>query len=594
MRYLSRLQSLCSNSQLSILVDISHFSSFSKSSKSIQPKKTQKPPFKSQPSSIASLFNDITHILSLDDATPDQIPSTFTISNAAHPKTPQVCTQPVRTNAEKDHLLVSEDEPDITPVVHQITEIVRSEKVVVSMEERLENSGFLFEPKVVEKVLKRCFKVPHLALKFFSWVKLREGFYHTAETYNTMLYIAGELQEFGLMEKLEREMEINSCEKDIKTWTILVSQYGKAKLIAKAFLVFDKMRKCGCEPDVVAYRMMVRLLFNAGNGDIAFEFYKEMAQKEMALDLNLYRMVLNYVARLGNVDAVHSIVDDMIKIAQIPEYDVYICMLRSFCVAGRIREALALMQDLKNKEISIDLNYFETLVKGLCKAGRIEDALDIVDIMKRRDLVDGKVYGIIINGYLRKNDLSKAFVMFQRMKGCGYLPMASTYTELMQHLFKLNEFQKGCELYDEMLERGIQPDSVAITAVAAGHVRQNHISKAWKVFKSMEDKGTRPTWKSYSIFIKELCRASRTDEIFKVLNEMQASRIVIGDKIFHWVITCMEKKGEMVNVENIKQMQRTCKPYSQEGEVSSNNASSQTSHMRMDSYMVKPHAKAYS
>ncbi|TXG70185.1 hypothetical protein EZV62_005120 [Acer yangbiense] len=572
MRYLTRLQSLCSNSQHSRL-KISHLSSFSKSSKPLQPKKTNKPPLNSQTSYIASLFSDITDILSVDNATPDKIPSGFIISSESHLKTPQVgealhsCPQHVRTN-------VSKDEPDISPVVHQITEIVRAEKGVVSMEERLENSGFLFEPKVVEKVLKRCFKVPHSALMFFSCVKLRQEFYHTTETYNTMLCIAGELRDFGLMEELERDMEINSCEKDIKTWTILVSQYGKAKLIAKAFKVFDKMKKCGFEPDVVAYRLMVRLLFNAGNGDIAFEFYKEMAQKEMALDLNLYRMVLNYVARLGNVDDVHSIVDDMMKIAQIPEYDVYSCMLKSFCVAGRIREALALTQDLKNKEIPIDVNYFETLVKGLCMAGRIEDALEIVDIMNRRDLVNGKVYGIIINGYLRKKDLLKALAMFQRMKETGYSPMASTYTELMQHLFKFKEFQKGCELYYEMLERGIQPDSVAITAMAAGHVRRNDISKAWKVFKSMEDIGIRPTWKSYSIFIKELCRVSRTDWIFKVLNEMQASKIVIGDEIFHWVITCMEKKGEKDDVESVKKMHRTCKTYSQEGEEESSNDAS--------------------
>ena len=181
-------------------------------------------------------------------------------------------------------------------------------------------------------------------------------------------------------------------------------------------------------------------------------------------------------------------------------------------------------------------------MKGLCRADRIVDALEIVDIMKRRHIIDGKVYGIIISGYLRRNDVSKALDLFQSMKESGHMPMTSTYTELMQHLFRLGEYEKGCVLYDEMLERGVEPDTVAITAMVAGHISQNLISEAWKVFKSMEDWGIRPTWKSYSVFIKELGKISRTDEIFKVLNEMQASKMDIRDEIFDWAISYLEKK----------------------------------------------------
>lgn len=594
-------------------LQISRHSSSSKSSK---PPLFNKPE-KLQTNTYASLFNEITEILGADNVTTDETPSGFSVSKRAPLELIEVSdrfgcsTHAVCENAEEENLSVLEDTRvgnlggiDVSPIVHEITEIVRAGNDVVSMEERLENLSFRFEPEVVDKVLKRCFKVPHLALRFFNWVKLREGFCHATETYNTMLTIAGEAKELELLEELEREMEINSCEKNIKTWTILVSLYGKAKLIGKALLVFEKMRKCGFEPDAVAYKVLVRSLCNAGKGDIALEFYKEMAQKEMVLDLSLYKIVMNCAAKLGDVDAVLSIADDMVRISQIPERDAYGCVLKSFCVSMRIREALEFIRNLKSKEISMDRDHFETLVKGLCIAGRISDALEIVDIMMRRNLVDGKIYGIIIGGYLRKNDLSKALVQFERMKESGYLPMASTYTELMQHLFKLNEYKKGCELYNEMLKRGIQPDSVAVTAMVAGHVRQDNLSEAWKVFKCMEDKGIRPTRKSYSVFIKELCRVSRTNEILKVLNNMQASKIVIGDEIFHWVISCMEKKGEMESVEKVKRMQGICKHHPQEGEASGNDASRgqgpnvELDHNEMErkttvSHLVEPLPKPY-
>ena len=44
------------------------------------------------------------------------------------------------------------------------------------------------------------------------------------------------------------------------------------------------------------------------------------------------------------------------------------------------------------------------------------------------------------------------------------------------------------------------------------------------------------------MFIKELCKISRTDEVMKVLNEMQASNIIIGDEVFNWLISYVENK----------------------------------------------------
>ena len=46
--------------------------------------------------------------------------------------------------------------------------------------------------------------------------------------------------------------------KDIKTWTVLISVYGKVKKIGKRLLVFEKMKKDGFQPDAAAYNIMTR------------------------------------------------------------------------------------------------------------------------------------------------------------------------------------------------------------------------------------------------------------------------------------------------------------------------------------------------
>ncbi|KAH7512273.1 hypothetical protein FEM48_Zijuj12G0073000 [Ziziphus jujuba var. spinosa] len=596
MRSLMRFRPLCCNTSYKLvhfrfpkLFQINPLSSFAKPSKSKKTKETIQLEKEKQKETgaIWSFFSDITENLRTNDFSAEAtssgilIPKENSVRDSAVVEGSSPCSPTVCKNAEDGRLQENEEisvledtqlgnlvGDDVSPVVHEVTKIVRAEDDSVSMEERLANMSVQLDSEIVDKVLKRCFKVPHLAMRFFNWVKLRDGLCHTTKTYNTMLHIAGEAKEIELMERLVEEMEKSSWEQDIKTWTILISHYGKAKLIGKSLLIYDKMRKSGSEPDALVYKMMISSLCDAGKAEIAMEFYREMVQKDIGLDLRLYKMLLSCIAMSGDTDSLHLVADDMMKISQISDHIVYGCVLRSFCISGRIREALEFTRDLKNKGVALAREYLETLLKGLCRAGRIEDALEILNILKKRDIVDGKVYAIIINGYLRRNDVSNAIDLFQKMKESGHSPTTSTYTELMQHLFRANQYQKGCELYNEMLERGPKPDSVAITAMVAGHIRQNRISEAWKVFKSMEDEGIRPTWKSYSIFIKELCRISEMDEIVKVLNDMQASKIVIGDKVFNWVVAHMEKKGEVYKVEKVKLMQRTYKLYPQEGKVS--------------------------
>lgn len=582
MRRLIRYQSPHSNSSLNFLrfhisqLHILNFSSFVRkrrnSSRSSETQQTQSPETLDT-SSFRSLFNEITEILGSESYVPDKIP----FRDLGLKDTPQggslngeeqSCAPDVCNNAEQEiegTQLVFLEEYDVSSVVHEVTAAIRGGNGLVSMEERLGSLDVRFSSEVVEKVLKRNFKFPHLALGFFNWVKSRDGFQCTTSIFNTMITIAGEAKDFKLIEKLVEEMENFSLEKNIKTWTILISLYGNAKLTGKALMIFSKMKESGIEPDGVVYRTLICSLSAASKPELAMEFYQEIVKKGIGIvDMKMCKVLLSCVAASGDTASVLEIAKDMVELFKVSEHDVYHYILKSFCISRRIKEALEFVNDLNSKGIMLDSDYFEILVGGLCRANRIEDALELVNIMKRKNVADGKVYGIIINWYLRRNDVLKALDLFQNMKEIGFSPTTSTYTQLMQHLFRLAEYEKGFELYKEMLEKGIELDTVAIMTVIVGNVRQNRISEAWNVFRTMENK---PSWKSLSVFIRELFKISRTDEIVKVLNEMQDSNIVIPDRLFRSIVSYMEKRGDMISLEKVKKMRIIVELFPQEGEV---------------------------
>ncbi|KAK8961749.1 putative pentatricopeptide repeat-containing protein [Platanthera guangdongensis] len=479
------------------------------------------------------------------------------------------CTQSVRQNT-RESINISQnmeapktrpgvlDLEEVSTIVHKVTEIIRAENAHISLENRLDEQAILYTPDIVEKVLKRCFKVGNLALRFFNWIKLQPGFFHTTETYNTIIYIAGEAGEFDLVEKLTKEMDAELCAKDIKTWTILISHYAKAKKIAKALWVFEEMRKSGCMPDSGVYEAILKGLLGSRKVEEALEFYKEMVFKKMKVDIQIYAMLMDCLSFSGDFSNARLVGEDMMKIAELPKTEVHTLMLKSFCVSGKVDEALELFTEMREGDLSVDSTVHEILVKGLCSAGRMDEAMNIVDDMKHHFTVDSRIYGLLIDGFLRNGKTWKALDLLHSMSEHCCSPLVSSYTQIIQHLFKSGQYRKACEIYEEMITNGVEIDMVSTTAMVAGHVQNNNISEAWKIFNDMKKKGMVPTWKAYSVFIKELCKASMPNEAFRLLNEMSASKINPTDHIFRLVISSLSRNGEC---EKARIAEQQCKSF---------------------------------
>ncbi|KAL5223924.1 hypothetical protein ABZP36_010563 [Zizania latifolia] len=453
------------------------------------------------------------------------------------------------------------DPENINEVVHRVTEVLRSEVPGLSVEQRLEKLGVTYTPRLVSMVLNRCFKKRHLGFRFFDWVRRVPGFQHTTETYNTMLYIAGEERSFGAMEELMDDMDKEMCLKDIKTWTIAISSYGKARKISEMLSTFQAMRKSRHVADVKVYRTILRALCNSTKPELALEFYKDMPWNTQ-VGFDIFRLLLCCLAESGNSEAVFYVRDDMIKSMRYPEEFCYLEALRSFCVSGKIEEARKVFQQMKNKSMA-NSSAFEILLRGLCKGGRMDEALQFMEYMKSKSSVSSTTFGFLIDGYLRKGERMKALELLKAMREYGCVPLASSYTQLMQHFFACDQYEAACRLYEEMLENCIEPDVVAITALIGGHVRSGLISEAWDAFRKINENGQRPTLKAYTVFIQELCKASRPLEALKLLKKMLESDFRPSEETFCRIISALRDNHYLEEASNVERMQASfnfCSP----------------------------------
>ncbi|TVU33779.1 hypothetical protein EJB05_15586, partial [Eragrostis curvula] len=439
--------------------------------------------------------------------------------------------------------------------VQRITEVIRSEAPRSSMEQRLDTLGAFYTPNVVNMVLKRCFKARQLGFWFFNWVKRVPGYHHTTGTYNTMLYIAGEAKSLGIMEELVVEMDREMCPKDVKTWTIQIASYGKARQIGKMLSTFDAMRKSGSVAiDGKVYRTILRALCHSDKPELALEFYKDMP-KNMEVGSDILRLLMRCLATLDSgVEAVCLVRDDMIKGMKHAEEYCYMEALQSLCISGKLEEAFQIFQQMKNKSMANSCA-LETILRGLCRAGRMDEALQIMEYMKSRSGISSTAYGFLIHGYLKKGEHTKALDLVGVMREYGIAPLVSSYTQLMQHLFAINQYEEACGLYEDMLKDKVEPDVVAITALIGGHVCSGHISEAWDVFKNLDKNGQKPTLKAYTVFIQELCKASRPLDALELLKKMLESEFRPSEVTFCSVTSALRDKCYLEEASYAERMQ---------------------------------------
>ncbi|PRQ44235.1 hypothetical protein RchiOBHm_Chr3g0476991 [Rosa chinensis] len=156
MRGLStKLQSLCWSSTSKTLHF--RFSKFHKIdntatlAKLSKPNKAHLKQQQEESSSFGSLFSEITEILGAEHVTLDKTPSGFFISKETHLGVGEVGEENAKVNAlgEKEDIAVVEEtrfesvaETDVSPVVCEVTKIVRAENGLVSMEETVRRVGF--------------------------------------------------------------------------------------------------------------------------------------------------------------------------------------------------------------------------------------------------------------------------------------------------------------------------------------------------------------------------------------------------------------------------------------------------------------------
>ncbi|KAK2987344.1 hypothetical protein RJ640_023645 [Escallonia rubra] len=267
--------------------------------------------------------------------------------------------------------------------------------------------------------------------------------------------------------KLSREGRIDKArqlfeempERDVITWTAVITGYVKCGLIREARDLFDRV---DAKINVVTWTAMVSGYLRMDQVSEAEKLFHEMPDKNV---VSWNTMVEGYVKN-GRIDSALSLFEKM------PEKNVvsWNTIMTALAQFGRIEEAESLFHKMPKR----DVISWTAMVSGLSKNGRVDEARMLFDRMPERNVVS---WNAMITGYAQNKRLDDAFDLFERLPKKNLPSWNTMVTGFIQN----GDLRRARKMFNDMPQKNV----ISWTMLIAGYVQDGQDEEALYVFLEM-------------------------------------------------------------------------------------------------------------
>ncbi|KAI4369610.1 hypothetical protein MLD38_018033 [Melastoma candidum] len=213
----------------------------------------------------------------------------------------------------------------------------------------------------------------------------------------------------GLLDRA-RIMFDGMSERDVFTWTTLISAYEQNEQPETALELFHQMMEmeAECCPNEVTMTSVFSAVASLGSlmeGRLAHEFVKSNA---IMMSDNLSAAMINMYAKCGSIESaleVFSMVRD--KASDVSPWNAMIC---SLAMHGQSDLSLQLFSDLKKRNIEMNAITFVGVLTACCHSGMIEEGKLIFRSMKDVHMIEPDIahYSCIVDMFGRAGRIEEA------------------------------------------------------------------------------------------------------------------------------------------------------------------------------------------
>lgn len=233
----------------------------------------------------------------------------------------------------------------------------------------------------------------------------------------SVLSACGSLSDLELGKSAACYIEREQIHKSLELCNSLINMYMKCGDVEKAMSVFRSMK----ERDIVSWTSVLSGLGMHGHGIEAISVFEEMKRNGVTPDDTAFLSVLNACSHAGLVDQGRFFFKSMVEYGVSPKMKHYGCMVNLLCRAGLVKEALKFVENMPIEPNSI---IFRTLINSCPGQGEVKLSDICAEKLSGDELVHESNYVILSNIYAKLSIWENKYAVREMMdrKGIKKIP----------------------------------------------------------------------------------------------------------------------------------------------------------------------------
>ncbi|KAJ7551416.1 hypothetical protein O6H91_06G014500 [Diphasiastrum complanatum] len=393
-------------------------------------------------------------------------------------------------------------------------------------------------------------------------------------------------------------------ERDIVTWSAMISGYAQHGFGQEALRVFYDMQDQGIRPDAMTYMSILKACGTIAALDQGMQIHQQVVADGLESDVFIGSSLVDMYAKCGSLDQARCLFERLptknvvswnlmiksyaknglakhvlqlyeeMKLAQVrPDSFTFVAVLKVCGSIGAIERGKSLHKEVIQIGVEVDMLIGNALIDMYMKCGCLQDAANVFDSLPKRDLVS---WNAMIVGYSRQSLILEVLCYFSTMQLEGMKPDTASYVGILQACGSTADINTGKMIHAQICEIGLESDVfignslvgmyakcgkmdeslqildnlpvktvAAYNAIISGYVKHGHCKLALQTFNDMKEKGMRPDHVTFTSILKGCGIFAALDEGSLIHKQIIESGFVENMHVCNTLIDMYAKCGSL-------------------------------------------------
>lgn len=380
----------------------------------------------------------------------------------------------------------------------------------IEMYSRMQASGVNPDGFTLPCVLKACSGVPVLEVgKRVHGQIFRLGFESDVFVQNGLVAL------YAKCSRVEQARIVfeGLDDRNIVSWTSIISGYGQNGLPMEALRIFGQMRQRNVKPDWIALVSVLRAYTDVEDLEQGKSIHGCVVKMGLEFEPDLLISLTAMYAKCGQVMVARSFFDQM----EIPNVMMWNAMISGYAKNGYVNEAVGLFQEMISKNIRTDSITVRSAILACAQVGSLELAKWMGDYINKTEYRnDVFVNTALIDMFAKCGSVDLAREVFDRTLDKDVVVWSAMIVGYGLH----GRGQDAIDLFYAMKQAGVCPNDVTFVGLLTACNHSGLVEEGWELFHSMKYYGIEARHQHYACVVDLLGRSGHLNEAYDFITTM--------------------------------------------------------------------------